>query len=162
MIFVPQRKHSYLTVTGIALIFIYVHDVRTSQESRLCATTEFHVNSFTFLYVDNVRTAQETRPRAATASYRDNFHFILLTKSSEAKQFIAALRKRTRRLRKWLPHVSENIKQLCNKILKWRRWGPIGQAFNKNVTFTVLGIIRSSFDAQFASRLPRKRPFQQA
>jgi hypothetical protein len=57
-------------VTRTAL-FLYVDDVRTSQETR--ASTACYGDNFTFLYVD-VRTSQKTR--ASTACYGDNFTFL--------------------------------------------------------------------------------------
>jgi hypothetical protein len=42
---------------GIALLFSYVHDIRTSQETQ--TSIACYRKSFAFLYVD-VRTSQET------------------------------------------------------------------------------------------------------
>jgi hypothetical protein len=123
MIFVPHRKHvpplpvtaialnficicwSYLTgntslclhgLLGLVLPFIYVDDVRTSQEARastacygdsfklymymlivpdrkhLCASTACYGDSFASLYVDDVRTSQEAL--ASTYSLRCYFY----------------------------------------------------------------------------------------
>jgi hypothetical protein len=47
-------------VTEIALLFKYVDDVRTSQETHLWASTACYGNGFTILYADNVRTSRET------------------------------------------------------------------------------------------------------
>jgi hypothetical protein len=59
-------------VTGIVLPFLYVDDVRTSQEAR--ASTACYGDSFTFLYVDDIRTSQEAH--ASTACYKDSFTFL--------------------------------------------------------------------------------------
>jgi hypothetical protein len=51
IIFVPLSKHNYQpaqSVTAIALIFLYVDDVRTSQETHLCSSTVCFGESFTF------------------------------------------------------------------------------------------------------------------
>jgi hypothetical protein len=103
MMFVPHREdNSSRPVTGIALLFLYVDDVRTSQETRLWASTACYEGSFTFLYVDDVRpsqggqfsmacykdsftflcvddvrTSQETHLRACTACYGDSFTFYM-------------------------------------------------------------------------------------
>jgi hypothetical protein len=53
----------------MALLFLYVDDVRTSQET--WASMVCYGESFTFLYVDDVRTSQEAH--ASTAYYRDSF-----------------------------------------------------------------------------------------
>jgi hypothetical protein len=59
MMFVPHRKHRPpLPVTVIALPFLYVNDVRTSQEAQ--TSTACYGNSFTFFYADDVRTSQKT------------------------------------------------------------------------------------------------------
>jgi hypothetical protein len=42
----------------MALLFLYVHDVRTSLEAQ--TSTAFYGDSITFLYMDAVRTSQET------------------------------------------------------------------------------------------------------
>jgi hypothetical protein len=47
-------------VTGIALNFLYVNYVRTSQETPIRASTACYGDSFTVLYVNDVRTSQET------------------------------------------------------------------------------------------------------
>jgi hypothetical protein len=52
--------------------FLYVDDLCTSQETRLWAFS-FLRDSFTFLYVDNVRSSQEAHLWAFTACYRDSF-----------------------------------------------------------------------------------------
>jgi hypothetical protein len=63
MKFVPHRKHTYghpQPVRGIDLLFLYADEVRTSQETRLWASTACYRDRFTFLYVDDVRTSQKT------------------------------------------------------------------------------------------------------
>jgi hypothetical protein len=58
--FVPHRKHPYASTAcyGDSFTFLYVDDVRTSQETQ--AFIAYFGDSFTFLYVDDVRTSQET------------------------------------------------------------------------------------------------------
>jgi hypothetical protein len=80
MVFVPLRKHSYgppRPVTGIAY-FLFVDDVRTSQETPLWASTACYGDSFTFLYVAGVRILQETHIWASAACYGDWLYFLLL------------------------------------------------------------------------------------
>jgi hypothetical protein len=72
---VPQPKHPHGTprpVTGTSL-FLYVDDVRTSQETRPCAVEARYGDRFDLLYVDDACTSQETRPCAVEASYGDRF-----------------------------------------------------------------------------------------
>jgi hypothetical protein len=48
--------------TGIALLFLCVRDVRTSQATHLCLyVSASYWDIVTFLYADDVRTSQETR-----------------------------------------------------------------------------------------------------
>jgi hypothetical protein len=64
-------------VIGIALaFFIYVDDIRTSQETHLWASRTCYRNSFTFLYVNDVRTSQETHLWASKICYRNSFTFL--------------------------------------------------------------------------------------
>jgi hypothetical protein len=42
------------------LYFLYISDVRTSQETHLRASTAYYLDSFTFLYVGDVHTSEET------------------------------------------------------------------------------------------------------
>jgi hypothetical protein len=68
--FVPHSKHTQRPVTGITFTYLYVDDVRTSQEAR-----HVTVIAFTCLYVDDVRTSQEARPvteRAFTCLHADD------------------------------------------------------------------------------------------
>jgi hypothetical protein len=44
------------------MYFSYVDDVLTSEETHLWASTACYRDSFTFLYVGDVRTSQEARP----------------------------------------------------------------------------------------------------
>jgi hypothetical protein len=68
MMFLPHRKHTPSQhVTRIT--FIYVADVRTSQETY--AITACYEDNATFIYVDDVRTSQEAY--AFTSCYRDSF-----------------------------------------------------------------------------------------
>jgi hypothetical protein len=53
--------------------FLYVKDVRTSQETHLWASTACFTDNFTFLYLEDVRTSQETYLQAHTAYYGDSF-----------------------------------------------------------------------------------------
>jgi hypothetical protein len=61
---------------GGSFTFLYVDDVRTSQEAHLWAPTADYGDSFTFSYVDDVRTSQEARLWALTACYGDSFTFL--------------------------------------------------------------------------------------
>jgi hypothetical protein len=65
---VPPRP-----VTEIALLLLYVDDVRTSQKTHLWASTACYVDSFTMLYVDDVPTSQKTYLLASTICYGDGF-----------------------------------------------------------------------------------------
>jgi hypothetical protein len=72
--FVPHRQHTYgppRPVMWIALRFLYIHDVRTSQETQASMTC--CGDRFTFVYVDDVRNSQETQ--ACTARYGDNLFY---------------------------------------------------------------------------------------
>jgi hypothetical protein len=54
MMFVVDRKHTYgplWPVMGIAVTLLHVDDVRTSQETRLSASTTCCGDSVTLLYV---------------------------------------------------------------------------------------------------------------
>jgi hypothetical protein len=66
---------------GNSFTALYVDYVRTSQETRLGASTAGYEDSFTALYVDDVRTSQETRVGASTVCYGDNFTFLFFTLS---------------------------------------------------------------------------------
>jgi hypothetical protein len=80
MVFVPHRYQTYgytRAVAGITLLFLYVHYVRTSQETYVQAFTACYGDSFTFLYVDDVRTSQETYVPAFTACYGHSFTFYM-------------------------------------------------------------------------------------
>jgi hypothetical protein len=51
LIFVPHRKRTYgppQLVTGITLLFLYVYDGRTSQETHVRASTACYGDNFTF------------------------------------------------------------------------------------------------------------------
>jgi hypothetical protein len=70
MMFVPHGKHSYgppRSMTAISLR-LYVHEVRTTGETRLWGSTVCYCDSFTLLYVDDVRTSQKARPVTVIAS----------------------------------------------------------------------------------------------
>jgi hypothetical protein len=45
---------------GIALLFLYVDDVRTSQDTQVWASTACYRDIFSFIYVD-LHTSQEAR-----------------------------------------------------------------------------------------------------
>jgi hypothetical protein len=45
---------------GDSFTFLYVHDVRTSQETSLWASTAYDGDRSTFQYVDDIRASQET------------------------------------------------------------------------------------------------------
>jgi hypothetical protein len=57
------------------LIYLYVDDIHTSQETHIQASTAYYGDSFIFLYVNDVPTSQETRLWAFTACYEDSFTF---------------------------------------------------------------------------------------
>jgi hypothetical protein len=69
--FVPQRKHvrAFTSCYRYSFTFLYVEDVRTSQETHVRTFTVSYGGSFTFLYVEDVRTSQETHVRAFTVGY---------------------------------------------------------------------------------------------
>jgi hypothetical protein len=56
-----------------SLTVLYVDDVRTSQVTRLWASTASYGDRFTVLYVDDVRTSQEAQ--ASTAFYGNSFFY---------------------------------------------------------------------------------------
>jgi hypothetical protein len=58
---------------GDIFTFLYVDDVRTSQETHLCSSTVCYKYVFTSFYVDYVRRSQETHLWASTVCYRDSF-----------------------------------------------------------------------------------------
>jgi hypothetical protein len=53
VMYVPHRKHTPLLCYGDSFTFIYVGDVRTSQETY--ASTVCYGDSFTFIYVGDVK-----------------------------------------------------------------------------------------------------------
>jgi hypothetical protein len=57
------------------LTFLYVYDIHTSQGTHLWAFTACYRDSLTFLYVYDIRTSQKTHLWASTACYRDSFTF---------------------------------------------------------------------------------------
>jgi hypothetical protein len=80
--FVPHRKHLWASTDcyGDSFTFLYIDDVRTSQETHLWPSTAYrgiallffvyiahllaftahYVDNFSFLYLDYVRTSHET------------------------------------------------------------------------------------------------------
>jgi hypothetical protein len=51
MMLVPHKKHTYeppWPVTGIALLFLYADDFRTSQETHIWVSRDYYGDSFTF------------------------------------------------------------------------------------------------------------------
>jgi hypothetical protein len=71
--FVPHRKHLRASTAcyGERVTFLYIDDVRTSQEPQ--ASTVCYRDGVTFLYVD-VRTSQEAP--TSTVCYGDRFTFL--------------------------------------------------------------------------------------
>jgi hypothetical protein len=72
----PHRKHTYgppRPATG-KILLLYIVYIRTSQETNLWAFLASYGDSFTFLYVDDVRTSQETQ--ASNECYEDSFTFL--------------------------------------------------------------------------------------
>jgi hypothetical protein len=75
MMFIPLKKQTYgstLPFTEVALL--YVHVVRTSQET-LVALHGLLQGYIYFLYVDDVRTSQEIHLCVSTTCYSDGFTF---------------------------------------------------------------------------------------
>jgi hypothetical protein len=62
-------------LTEIELL-LYVHNVRSSQETRLWTSTACYGGSFRVLCVDDVHTSQRIQLWAPTSSYRDIFTFV--------------------------------------------------------------------------------------
>jgi hypothetical protein len=60
-----------------SVTFSYVDDDLTSQQAR--ASIVCYWDGFTCLYVDDVRTSQETRLWASTARYVEALHFYMYT-----------------------------------------------------------------------------------
>jgi hypothetical protein len=70
---------------GLLYSFIYIDDVRTSEETRICASTTCYGDSITLFYIDDVRTSEETRVCASTTCYGDsclyiNSHIVLVVR----------------------------------------------------------------------------------
>jgi hypothetical protein len=60
---IPHKKYTYFPprpVSGIALLFIYIYDIPTSQEAHVWASTACYRYIFTFLHVNDARTSQQT------------------------------------------------------------------------------------------------------
>jgi hypothetical protein len=75
-----------LSLLGDGFTFLYVDDVRTSQEAY--ASTACYVDSFTFSYVDDVCTSQEIHLWASTACYGDSFtYYMYLMFAPDRKHF---------------------------------------------------------------------------
>jgi hypothetical protein len=64
------------------LCFLYVYDVRTSQEAH--ASTVCYGHSFAFLYVDDVRTSQKAH--ASTVCYGHRFAFLYVDDVRTSKE----------------------------------------------------------------------------
>jgi hypothetical protein len=62
----PVTERAFIT-------FLYIDEVRASQETHLWASTACYGDSFTLLYADDVCTSQETHLWASTARYGDGF-----------------------------------------------------------------------------------------
>jgi hypothetical protein len=54
---------------GDSFNWLYVHDVRTSRETHLWASTACYRNSFTFIYVNDESTSQETHISATESTW---------------------------------------------------------------------------------------------
>jgi hypothetical protein len=75
--FVPHRKHRpQRRVTGIALLFSLVDDVRTPQETQ--ASKACYGESFTFLLIDDIRNSQETQTFTACYGGGESFTYLLV------------------------------------------------------------------------------------
>jgi hypothetical protein len=55
------------------IYFLYVDDIRTSQETCLYSSTASYREGFSFLYVNDVHTSKETLLCDSTASYGHTF-----------------------------------------------------------------------------------------
>jgi hypothetical protein len=67
---------------GWLYFFVYVDDVRTSEETHLWAFSACYGDTFTFLYVYDVRASQETHLCDSTACYEDSFIFYIRRRCS--------------------------------------------------------------------------------
>jgi hypothetical protein len=76
--YVPHRKHLWISTACYVhrFTFLYVADVRASQETHLWTSTACYVNRFTFLYVADVSASQETHLWISTACYVNRFTFL--------------------------------------------------------------------------------------
>jgi hypothetical protein len=80
MMFIPHREHAYWPPTACyedGFTFLYVGDVRTSQETRLLAPTACYEDGFTFLYVNDVHTSKETGLLAPNGMLRGWLYFFI-------------------------------------------------------------------------------------
>jgi hypothetical protein len=78
MIYVPHSKHTYGVTTifyGDSFTFLFVDDVRTSQETPTCHHGLLW-GYLHFLYADDIRTSQGTHQWVTAASYGDVFTFL--------------------------------------------------------------------------------------
>jgi hypothetical protein len=68
MMFVTCRKHTYgsMACYGHSFTFLYIDDVRISQETSLWASMACYGNCFTVLYADDVRNSEETQLYTST------------------------------------------------------------------------------------------------
>jgi predicted RNA-binding Zn ribbon-like protein len=62
---------------GDSYTFLYVVNIRSSQETRLWASMACYGDSYTFLYVVSIRSSQETRLWVSMASYGDSYTFYM-------------------------------------------------------------------------------------
>jgi hypothetical protein len=72
----PNLSQSYRfprPVTDIALLSLYLDEVRTSQETDLWSSTACHRDSFISLYVYDIRTSEETHLEDSRSSYGNSF-----------------------------------------------------------------------------------------
>jgi hypothetical protein len=77
-VFVPHRKHTYIpprSVKGIDY-FLYVDDIRTSQQTHLLASKTCYGDSLIFSYEDVDLTSQETQLRDPTACFGVSLTFL--------------------------------------------------------------------------------------
>jgi hypothetical protein len=71
------------SVLGDSLTFLYVHDIRTSQETHLLITKNCYGDSFTFVYVHGVRRSKEIYLWTTTVCYGGRFTFLYVRTSEE-------------------------------------------------------------------------------
>jgi hypothetical protein len=62
-------------VQSVALLFLYIAEAPTSQETLLWTSTTCYGDRFTFSYADGARSSQETLVWTSTSCHGDRFTF---------------------------------------------------------------------------------------